>query len=619
MGFEHFHFAHPLWLVAGIAAPVIGILFFFFYRKKYAAHRLDQFIDSHLLPYLIVQNPEKKERSYWLPILFFCTAWIFLTLALAGPRWSFREVETLTEDQSLVILLDLSESMNAADAKPTRLVRAKQKIEDLLRISKGVKIGLIAFAADPHMLAPLTEDKNTVYQILPSLNTDLIHTQGSRLSSALDMAANLLSAEKGRNKAILVISDGGFEDASAIVTAKKLGEQGIVVHALGIGTIEGVDLINARNQTPHHSKLEKERLNEISIAGNGRYVEDHYSGHEEEAIIDELHKRSETEIALGKKNRFWDERFYLMLLPVIPLFLIWFRKGAIFAALLFFSASLQAAPLESYFLNAEQRGQHAFEAKDYSAAANSFEDPYHKGVAYYRAGNFAAAEKCFKASTRPDCAVSAKYNLGNALAMQQKFKDAIKAYESTLKMAPDHTRAKENLELIKKMQQDQKQKSSDQDKSDSNQSEQEEQESQEKQENQDQEGDQKEPSDKQDNSSQDQQSQDSPEEESDSSEKQEEQHPDNQESDDSEPEGEESESEESESDESENGGEAEPEEAGAPEEEKETAEANPARSQEDLDADLWLNRIESDPQTFLKNKFMIESRKNGTKEGVDPW
>ena len=151
-------------------------------------------------------------------------------------------METFSQDQSLVILLDLSESMNATDIKPSALVRAKQKIEDLLNLSKGVKIGLIAFAADPHMITPLTEDKETIRHLLPSLETDLVYIQGSRLSSALEWPLQCWRQNRAIIRLLLVISDGGFEDASAITTAKKLAEKGIVIHAMGIGTVEGAPL-----------------------------------------------------------------------------------------------------------------------------------------------------------------------------------------------------------------------------------------------------------------------------------------------------------------------------------------------------------------------------------------
>ena len=83
------------------------------------------------------------------------------------------------------------------------------------------------------MIVPMTEDKETIRHLLPSLDTDLVYVQGSKLAPALEMAAAMLENEPGNNKAIVVISDGGFEDASAIHTAKRLAEKGILLYAIG--------------------------------------------------------------------------------------------------------------------------------------------------------------------------------------------------------------------------------------------------------------------------------------------------------------------------------------------------------------------------------------------------
>ncbi len=219
MNLSLLHFAYPgcLWLIGAI--PLVGLVYLFFYRTQTSEVQLEEFIDSHLLPYLLVNHSE-KESSFWKSFFIWSFVWLCLTLALAGPRWSFREMEMFSKDQSLVVLLDLSDSMNTKDVKPSRLVRAKQKIEDPLNLSKGVKIGLIAFAADPHMITPITDDTETIRYLLPLLGADLVYIQGSKLSSALEMASKMLEAEPGNNKAILLMSDGGFEDASAITTAK---------------------------------------------------------------------------------------------------------------------------------------------------------------------------------------------------------------------------------------------------------------------------------------------------------------------------------------------------------------------------------------------------------------
>ncbi len=578
MDLSLFHFSHPLWLLAGLILPLVWGVYFLFHRKENTHHQLEMFIDKHLLPYLLINNVNKKNSLKSL--VFWSLVWTCLTLALAGPRWSFREIDTYSPDQSLVILLDLSESMNAADVKPSRLIRAKQKIEDLLNLSKGVKIGLIAFAADPHMIAPLTDDKETIRHFLPFLTTNLVYVQGSRLSPALEMASSMLEAEPGDNKVILVISDGGFEDASAMVTAQKLAKKGIIIHAMGVGTSEGAPVSNEKTKAKTFSKLDKQRLHEISNLGNGHYLEAHYSDHDETVILNELAKRTESKLK-EQKRQFWDEHFYLIILPVLPIILWWFRQKHLFATVLLLLLpifNLEALEIQSYFKNSEEQGEEAFQKGDYEIASTLFQDPYRKGVACYKAENFAEAESLFRESYQAQKTTNAGYNLGNALAQQQKLEEAITAYEEVLKQQPDHVKSKENLELVKKMLEEQQQNQQQQDqnsqdsKGNKDQKDSDNKDQQKQQDKQDSDQQQKE----QDENKNDQDKQDSKEEKP----KQEQQK--NQDSQD-----------------------------------QQTEKA--ARSEEDVDADLWLNQIVSDPEQFLKNRFCIESKINETKEGLDPW
>lgn len=459
MNFNLLQFAYPLWLWGLFAIPFVWALVFLFYKTHEPVHQLESFIDRHLLPHLLVSHSSEK-RSFWKTLIVWSVVWSFLTVAMAGPRWSFREIETCSKDQSLVILLDLSESMNGSDVKPSRLIRAKQKIEDLINLSKGVKIGLIAFAADPHMIAPITEDKEMIRHVLPSLETDLVYVQGSRLSLALDMASQMLEIEPGSNKAVLVMSDGGFEDASSIGIAKKLSEKGFVIHAMGIGSFEGAPLrdrqgnIIKKNGVPILSKLEKEKLKGISEVGKGHYLEGQYLDQDEILILKELEKRAETQVNRGKKTRFWDEHFYLFILPILPIVLWWFKRGSVFSVFLVFFMpfiKLEAALSFDSFKNSEEQGKLAMEKGDYEAAIQKFKDPYRAGVAYYRAGQFAEAEKMFRESSRKEVSLNSEYNLGNCLVQQKKFKEALEVYESVLAKEPDHLKAKENLELVQNL------------------------------------------------------------------------------------------------------------------------------------------------------------------------
>jgi Ca-activated chloride channel family protein len=623
---NQFHFVHPLWLWGGLAIPLIGILRYFFYQiHHHFPNQLEKFIDSHLLPYLLL-NRSIKKNSFWKNLLLWSIVWSCLILALAGPRWNFREMETFSRNQSLVLLLDLSESMNATDIKPSRLVRAKQKIEDLVKLSKGVKIGLIAFAADPHMITPVTDDKETILHLLPSLDTDLVYVQGSRLSSALEMASNMLEVEPGHSKALLVISDGGFEDASAITTAKKLAEKGIIIHVMGVGTSEGAPLqdhegnLIKKNGTLFFSKVEKERLGEINKVGNGRYLDAHYSSDEETFILKDLKQNAEVQIESGKKNRFWDERFYLFIIPVLPIILWWFRRGIVFGLILIFltpALAVEAVGIHDYFKSSEELGKEALDEGDCEKAIETFQDPYRKGVAYYKAGNFAEAEKLFSQSSRLDVASNAAYNLGNCLVQQQKLKEAITAYEDVLKKWPDHIKAKENLELVKKILEQQKQEDAQSENSD-------------QQQDQEKNDPENEKSENHDSNGSDEKGQDRASEQQQSDENQEKQiaKKENEKKNDDDTSGDQKESQEreekQETQKENDAGHHEKQEARDQIEErevsqKENREAKDSKSQEDQDADLWLNQITNDPKIFLQNKFMIESKRNGTKGGIDPW
>jgi len=585
--FSDFHFNHPSFLWLGMIIPCIWVFYFFFRKMGVSSHQLEKYIDKHLLPYLLLNKETKTKKN--VGIVLWSMAWFLLVLSLAGPRWNYREIELLSDNQSLVLLLDVSESMNAADVKPTRLARAKQKIEDLFHFAQGVKIGLIAFAADPHMISPITDDHQMMISILPSLTTDLVYVQGSRLSPALDMAGKMLEAEPGESKAVVILSDGGFEDTGAMRIAKELANQGISIYTFGIGSPEGILLqpkhrSNTATTSPVWTKLEKERLHEISRIGNGRYLESRY-GSDEKIIIDDLKEKGNERLNTGVKKQIWEEHFYVFLLPVLPIFLWWFRQGYVISLFIIFFSFGRAYGIEyeNYFLTKEEQGKKAYEEKDYVAASTAFQDPYRKGIAYYRSGNYEEAEKMFLLSSRPEVAAQALYNLGNTYVQQNNLTAAVKAYEDVLTSWPDHTKAKENLAIVKKMLEEEKNQSDSSD---------------EKQEDNDEKKDNKENKDQQQQNTKDNQKDNQQDSQDTSQDNQQDEQRNEQKNDSS----------------SEEIKEEYLEQQNTKKNEKSAEE-----KQLDEDANLWLDRIANDPQTFLKNKFYIESKRNGTKESHDPW
>lgn len=617
MNFNEWHLAYPIWLWGLMMIPLIWSAYLLLYRPYHSSKQLERFIDPHLLPFLLVEGVEKKS-SWWKVWLEWSFVWGCLILALAGPRWGYREIEMISKDQALVILLDLSESMNATDVKPSRLVRAKQKIEDLL-LSKGVKMGLIAFAADPHMISPITDDKETIRHLLPSLSTDLVYVQGSRLSPALKMAAVMLEAEPGHNKAMVIISDGGFEDRTAIAEVKQLADKGMAIHAVGIGTEQGVVLqdhqgkIIKKNGGSIISKLSRGPMEEISRLGGGYYIEQNHSPYKDAMIVDALARKAEA-LEAGQTIRLWDEGFLWFLLPAVPFVLWWFRRGGlVFAAVALLSLCfpLEGGLRQDYFMNSEELGKEALDEGKYESAADFFQDPYRKGVACYKAGNFAEAEKLFQYSSRPEVACDAAYNLGNALAKQQKFKEAAAAYEKGLEKWPDHQKSKENLALMRRILEQQQEKSSEK---------QEEQKEKESDQNSKGSGTNHPENQEKREKTKEEEGEDP---QADHQKKKNIENPENSENRESSGSNSDRLKEEEEEHKSAEHSQAEqktPEER-APEKDikGENQHGKKQKTQEDQDADVWLNRLSNDPKTFLKNKFYIESRKNGTKEGIDPW
>src|SRR5690606_4565293 len=130
-----------------------------------------------------------------------------------------------------------------------------------------------------------------------------------------------------------------------------------------------------KNGIPIVSRLEKERFSQISEIGKGHYLEADYSDDGVKMILNELQEKTEEQIVLGKKNKIWGERFYLLVFPVIPIFLWWFKKGNLFVLLILFLPIFNvSADVSEYFRNKDQQAEHFFNAGDYKSATELFED-----------------------------------------------------------------------------------------------------------------------------------------------------------------------------------------------------------------------------------------------------
>ncbi len=600
-----FHFTNITWLWGLLLLPVIWVLYLALYKKGGLEPQLRKFADAHLLPHLLLDEAvsANKKRKFLKALILWSVIWTGGILAMAGPRWGYTQVQAFRPAGSLVILLDTSRSMLAEDVSPSRFERAKQEIIDLSGELQGTNIGLIVYAAIPHVITPLSDDTQTMRGFLPSLNPNLIHTQGGNLPIALTRAGEMFETLKGDEKHILIISDGEFErDAQHIASViDALDKEGIKTHGLGIGTREGAPIPDGKkgyikeNTKMVLSRLDEKAFKSLIGEGGGRYIRANYLNSDTSILSQQVKNEAAQENTQdAKTTKFWEERFYLFLLLPILCMLPLFRRGAAFPALVVMSVLMSAQPAAAFdwrdlFGGSDQRGKEAYEQGHYEDAAEDFTDPYNRGVAEYKAGKYEDAARSFADSNRESVKTDAAYNLGNAQLMNGQIDDAIQSYQELLKTNPDHKDAAHNLEIAKKLKQQQ-----------------ENQQNQQQQDNQDQSSDNDEKQEQGDNQQQgsnpDQQEQDggqeSDQEQQSSEDAQENENQNNQASDNQQ--------------EQEN-----PQENDA--QDQQSATQNQARSQEDINADQWLNRIENNQEEFLRNKFYIESIRAKAQEGQQPW
>jgi Ca-activated chloride channel family protein len=329
-----FHFAEPVWLWGiAVAALVIAWLWF---SSPVRRHGLEaRYADAEMLPWLSGEARVRSASSR-RPLWGWILAWTLLCIAMAGPRWGYRQINPFQPGADLVILLDISRSMYAADIKPFRLERARQEIQDLVREKKGLRVGLVAFATIAHVVTPITEDGESLLRQLPGISPDLIRLQGSRPGFALDRAETLLAGqgdEVAHN--ILLITDGDFGNTNLLEQVDKLHDKGIRVHVLAMGSTDGAEVpgIMTTGRVPVISRVDEDQLRAIADTGGGVFRTAEYRDQDTGDIVDAILSHAKAQQNERAQTLVWNEYFHWPLILAALLLLALLRPGGGFAHL----------------------------------------------------------------------------------------------------------------------------------------------------------------------------------------------------------------------------------------------------------------------------------------------
>ncbi|MDG2308194.1 MAG: VWA domain-containing protein [Candidatus Binatia bacterium] len=451
-----FHFERPLLLLALLPAA------FVLWHCVRAATRGTAWrdaVDAHLLRHLTL--PGEGGTRTW-PFWMLGAGWLAASLAMAGPSWERVAQPTTKTTEATVVALDMSVSMDAEDLTPSRLARARYKLQDVLERSAGGQVGLVIYSDEPFVASPLTDDGRVIAEMIPTLTSDIMPGRGSRPDRAIDQAAALLEQAGVPGGRILVFGDSAGDDPSATrAAAARAAESGRRVSVLAIGTQEGAPVPDGRGGFARTADGERflasvpvDELRALAASGGGRFANLTSGETDLDVLLAErlsLASTSDDASVSAANVEIWkDAGVYLLFLPIL-LAPLAFRRGWLAVVLIGIALSApseaRAGVWDDLWQTPDQQGAEALAAGDAESASDLFEASDWRAAAQYESGEYEEASTQFAALFGEEN----RYNLGNALARTGKLEEAISAYDEVLEAEPGHEDATFNRDLVEKL------------------------------------------------------------------------------------------------------------------------------------------------------------------------
>ena len=277
-----FKFENPLFFYAFAIIPIcMAIYIWYVYRTKKNLKKLGE------LGLINQLSPDVSKAKKTTKFILFIIGISFLILGICNLQTGSKMKDVKREGADIMVCLDVSNSMLAQDLTPNRLERSKIAIENMVNKLQGDRLGIIVFAGEAYIQLPITTDYSTAKLFLDGINTKIVPTQGTNIADAINKAVESFGKDEGKNKAIVVITDGeNNEDAkeSAVDAAEEAAKKNIVIHTIGVGSESGVPIPNIIDGVVSGfkkdnegntivTKLDPKILQDISSATNGVYVQ----------------------------------------------------------------------------------------------------------------------------------------------------------------------------------------------------------------------------------------------------------------------------------------------------------------------------------------------------------
>jgi Ca-activated chloride channel family protein len=388
---------------------------------------------------------KEKQSSLTFPLLAFVLIASIGIIALTGPSWEKVEVPGAKSEAVLMIAVDCSLSMMAEDIQPNRLERAKFKIRDLLDANPGSRVSLYAYSGTAHTVVPICSDYRLITHHLESLSPGIMPVQGTNLALLIEMADSTLKKVEAPSTLLLVtdaIDESQLELLESFVNNSKHS-----IEILAMATQQGAQVPkNAQKQpiTDANGNIVISRLNPdllFKLQENKKINVNTLTldSSDMELIANTVRKSINYQADDEESEEQWKDMGFVLVILLVLLMPFWFRKGWMiqyaWIPLLFLMSSCGSdKSWNDLWYTKNYQGQKLSNSENFEEAGNTFESSLHKGVAYYKAGNFDAAAQAFE----KDSSANSLYNLGLAYTELGRYEVALKAIELAVEKDPEN-------------------------------------------------------------------------------------------------------------------------------------------------------------------------------------
>lgn len=423
----------------------------------------------------------KSTRNY----LFFM-ALILMIIALARPVMDEKEQKIEQETIPLIVAIDISKSMLAQDVFPSRLELSIKKLETLISKATNHSIGVVLFGQNAFILSPVTNDFNSLKQMVEKLDFQQEASAGSNIQAMLEASNALLKNYQSKN--IILLSDGGNKEDYA-QELDYIKEHDIKLYTIAVATNDPTPIPTSNGyQTKEDGTIvliqRNDAIKDLSLQNGAGFIQFSINDQDITQILDEINQQSQKQAQSTKRFKTYTELFYYPLAFALLLLFVAFsslpklKRTALFCAFILcsFQPQSQASILDFQTLN---DAKEHYENKEYKESSKLYEKVvsnaqgyYNLGNSYYKQGKYEKAIENYNKVVTEKADLEAKklHNLGNAYAKLGQLQEAKKVYEKALKLKNDEE-TQHNLDEVLKALKEQEQQNNQQNEQEQNQQE----------------------------------------------------------------------------------------------------------------------------------------------------